>query len=67
MRAFLFPQGARVQVKRGSFPLAGDLIGRTGVVVELDEYRPGRYGVVLDAETEVRDFSEDELEPLKNA
>jgi hypothetical protein len=65
MRAFLYPQGARVQVKRGSFPMAGDLVGRTGVVVELDDYRPGRYGVILDAETQVRDFSEDELEPTK--
>ncbi len=67
MRALLYPQGARVQVKRGSFPLAWDLIGRTGVVVETGEYRPGRYGVVLDAETEVRDFSEEELEPFKEA
>jgi len=47
--------------------LAWDLIGRTGVVVETGEYRPGRYGVVLDAETEVRDFSEEELEPFKEA
>jgi len=67
MRAFLFPQGARIQVKRGSFPMAGDLIGKSGVVLELDDYRPGRYGVVLDTETEVRDFSEDELEPYKGA
>ena len=66
MRAFLYPQGARVKVKRGSFPVDGDLIGRSGVVLELDDYRPGRYGVVLDTETEVRDFSEDELEPMKD-
>jgi hypothetical protein len=67
MRAFRFSQGARIQVKRGSFPMAGDLIGKSGVVLELDDYRPGRYGVVLDTETEVRDFSEDELEPYKGA
>jgi hypothetical protein len=47
--------------------MAGDLIGKSGVVLELDDYRPGRYGVVLDTETEVRDFSEDELEPYKGA
>jgi len=65
IRAFLHSQGARVKIKRGSFPLGGDLIGKTGVVVELDDYRPGRYGVVLDAEAKVRDFSEDELEPIQ--
>jgi hypothetical protein len=32
-------------------------------VVELSDYRPGRYGVVLDGEEQVRDFHESELEP----
>ncbi len=66
MRAFIYPQGARVAIRSGSFPMASDLIGKTGVVVELDDYRPGRYGVVLDEETQVRDFSEDELEPIQD-
>ena len=66
MRAFIYPQGTRVAIRAGSFPMAPDLIGKTGVVVELDDYRPGRYGVVLDQETQVRDFSEDELEPVQD-
>jgi hypothetical protein len=67
MRAFLHSQGARVRIKKGAFPMARDLIGKTGVVVELSDYRPGRYGVVLDAETKIRDFSEDELEPIQGS
>jgi hypothetical protein len=67
MRAFLFPDGTRVRVKRGAFPMDPDLIGRTGVVVEVDDYRPRRYGVVLDGETGVRDLHEDELEPTPDA
>ncbi len=65
MKAFLFPDGTRVKVKRGSFPMDADLIGKTGVVVELDDYRPGRYGVVLDGETQVRDLHESEVEPIQ--
>jgi hypothetical protein len=65
MRAFLYPEGTRVKIKRGSFPMSGDLLGKTGVVVELNDYRPGRYGVVLDGESRVRDFAEDELEPIQ--
>jgi hypothetical protein len=45
--------------------MAVDLIGKTGVVVELDDYRPGRYGVALEAEAQIRDFSEDELAPIQ--
>jgi hypothetical protein len=37
------------------------LIGRSGTVIELSLYRPGRYGVVLDGEDRVREFREDEL------
>jgi hypothetical protein len=44
-----------------------DLLGRTGVVVELDDYRTRRYGVVLDGETAVRDLHEGELEPVRDA
>ncbi len=42
-----------------------DLLGRRGVVVEVNDYRPGRYGVVLDGEDAVRDFNEDELEAIR--
>lgn len=42
-----------------------DLLGREGLVVELSDYEPGRYGVVLDGEEEVREFAQDELEKLE--
>ena len=64
MRTFVFPQGTRVRIRRGRFPMAADLVNREGTVVFLDDYRPGRYGVVLDGEEDRRDFSEDELERL---
>lgn len=62
LHAPLHPQGSRVAVRRGRFPLDPALLGRTGIVVELSDYRPGRYGVVLDGEEKVRDFHESELE-----
>jgi hypothetical protein len=40
------------------------LIGRAGLVVELDDYQPGKYGIVLDGEEQVRELAEDELERL---
>ena len=64
MRTFVHPQGTRVRVQRGRFPMALDLIGREGTVVFLDDYRPGRYGVVLDGEEARQDFSEDELQAV---
>lgn len=64
MRTFVYPQGSRVRVRRGRFPMASELLGREGTVVFLDDYRPGRYGVVFDGEEERRDFSEDELETV---
>ncbi len=62
LRTFIHPQGTRVRVRRGRFPIDPALVGREGLVVFLDDYRPGRYGVVLDGEEERRDFAEDELE-----
>lgn len=62
MRWFIYDQGERVRVKRGRFPMAPDLVGREGLVVEIDRYKPGRYGVVLSSETAMREFAEDELE-----
>ena len=61
MRSFVYEQGTRVRVQRGQFPLQPELIGREGMVVFTDPYRPGRYGVILDGESERRDFGEDEL------
>jgi len=64
MQTFRYAPGTRVEVRRGSFPIDRKLLGRRGLVVEVDEYRQGRYGVQLDDEERVRDFAEDELRPL---
>lgn len=64
IKTYVYGQGTRVKVKRGSFPMDPALIGRTGLIVGTDDYRPQRFGVVLDEETTVRDFHEDEIEPL---
>ena len=64
IRISVYAQGTRVRVRRGRYPIDPRLMGRTGLIVQTDDYRPGRYGVVLDEETEQREFNEDELEPL---
>lgn len=56
-----------MRVKRGPFPVDAALVGRTGLVVEIEEQRPGRYGVVLDGEEEIRGFAEEELEAVEEA
>lgn len=61
MQTFRYPVGSRIEVRRGSFPMDPELIGRRGLIVEVDEYRQGRYGVQLDGEEKLRDFAEDEL------
>jgi hypothetical protein len=67
IKTYRFSSGTRVKVKRGRFPMDSALLGRTGLIVTTDDYRPQRFGVVLDEETAVRDFHEDELEPLTAA
>jgi hypothetical protein len=62
VRDFIFPQGTRVRVKQGSFPLDRQLVGREGLILHIDPYKPGRYGVLLDGESDTREFAEDELE-----
>ena len=62
MREFLHPQGVRVRVRQGSFPIDSSLLGREGIVFRLDPYRLGRYVVLLDGESETREFAEDEME-----
>ena len=64
IRIHRFAQGVRVRVKRGRLPMDAALLGRTGLVVETDDYRPTHYGIVLDEETELRELAEDEIEPL---
>ena len=65
MQAFLYAQGTRVRIRRGTFPMDPALVGRTGIVLQTDDYRPKHYGVQLDGESGVRDFTEDELAPLQ--
>jgi hypothetical protein len=62
VRESIHPQGTRVRVRPGRFPMARDLVGREGVVLHLDPYQPARYGVQLDGESRTRQFTEDELE-----
>jgi hypothetical protein len=61
----LIPEGSRVRIKRGGLPLDPAAIGRMGTVVESNEYRANRYGVLLDGEQEVRFFAPVELEALE--
>lgn len=56
-----YPEGARVTVTPGQFPLDPGLAGRSGTVVSHDRWAPTRYGVRLDGETGVRIFDEAEL------
>jgi hypothetical protein len=51
-------------IRRGYFPLDEALVGRTGLIIQVDGFTPIRYGVTLDGEGEIREFSEDELAPL---
>lgn len=60
----IHPQGTRVGIRRGPFPLDESLLGRTGLIVHLHRYGGTRYGVQLDGESRIRVFTEDELEPL---
>lgn len=64
IKTYRYSQGTRVKVQRGRFPMDLALIGRTGLIVATDDYRPLRYGVVLDGETQTRDLHEDEIAPL---
>ncbi len=60
-----FPQGTRVRVRRGEFPIDPAVVGREGVVVRASAYQESRAGVQLDGESEVRFFGAAELEELE--
>lgn len=55
-------QGARVSIRKGSFPIDPTLVGKRGTVIHLTKEATRRYGVQLDGETQIRIFTEDELE-----
>lgn len=61
LHAPVFPQGTRVKVRQGRLPMDAALPGRMGTVVTVDDYRPRHYGVLLDGDSDPRDFSQDEL------
>jgi hypothetical protein len=62
LKTAIYPPGSIVRVRQGSFPMDSALIGRTGLVVGVDDYRPQHYGVRLDGESALRDLLEDELQ-----
>lgn len=57
----LYPQGTRITVRRGPWPLDPRVVGRSGLVVDATERRPYSYGVVLEGEEETRYFRPEEL------
>jgi hypothetical protein len=61
----LVPQGGRVRVQRGQWPLESGVEGRAGTVTDASEYRAHRYGVVLDGEASARYFRPEELAVLE--
>jgi len=62
VRIQLRPQGARVTIAQGHFPMDSSLIGKTGTVIHRLKDSTTRYGVQLDGEVQIRVFTEDELE-----
>ena len=56
------PEGTRVRVKQGHFPIDPTVLGRSGTVTVATEYAPQNLGVVLDGETSARHFAPSELE-----
>lgn len=64
MRTHRYAVGTRVRIRQGAFPMDPKLPGRNGMIVEMSAYRQGKYGIQLDGEDTVREFAEDELEPL---
>jgi hypothetical protein len=63
----LLQEGTRVKIRRADMPLQSGVVGRTGMVVDSDPYRPNRYGVILDGEVQVRYFAPNELEHAEQA
>lgn len=64
VRIHLYPEGTRVRIGRGVFPVDPTLVGQDGIVVRHERRVPGRYRVQLDGEDQFRAFDESELQPL---
>lgn len=57
----LFPEGTRVEVRRGEVPIDPALVGRVGTVIEASPYAINSYGVMLDGDEALHYFSYSEL------
>lgn len=62
MKISRFPEGTRVRIQKGSFPLEPAVIGRTGMVMNHDRANPHKVNVQLDGEEQLRTFMDFELE-----
>lgn len=62
IRIAILPEGTRVRVRAGTLPQDPALLGRSGTVVVVTEYRDNAIGVVLDGEAGPRWFTPGELE-----
>ncbi|TVP76530.1 MAG: hypothetical protein EA352_05550 [Gemmatimonadales bacterium] len=59
----IFPQGTRVRIRKGSFPMNPGLVGRVGTVLRHDpKPRPPKVFVQLDGESGVHALVDEELE-----
>lgn len=58
------PEGTRVRVKRGRFPMDPAVVGREGYVTEHSQYYPAKVGVALDGVPETYTFAPEELEVI---
>lgn len=57
-----YPQGSRVRLRPGRFPIDPELVDRMGTIVHHERRSPEKYGVQLDGESGIRVFTEDELD-----
>jgi hypothetical protein len=64
MKISLFPQGTRVRVRHGRFPMDAALVGRTGLVLGHERSVPDKVTVQLDGEDRLRTFTDGELEAV---
>lgn len=58
----VLPEGTRVRIRRGGYPVDPSLVGQTGTVVDSSVYHPHSYAVMLDGERRQRVFAPAELE-----
>jgi hypothetical protein len=62
VRIQIRPQGARVSIRKGYFPIDPSFVGKTGTVVHRLKDSSSKDGVQLDGEVLIRVVTEDALE-----